>query len=65
MLVLTVKEGKSLIIEAGDDVIDVKILSVNGRQVRVGVDAPRHIAVDREEIYNRKKTGGRSHGKRR
>jgi len=39
------------------------VLHVAGEQVRVGVAAPRHIVVDREEVYERKKAGGWSREK--
>ena len=52
MLILTRRVGESLMI--GDEVT-VTLLSVKGNQVRVGVNAPRHIAVHREEIYERLK----------
>jgi len=50
MLILTRRVGESLMI--GDDV-NVTVLGVKGNQVRIGVNAPRDVAVHREEIYQR------------
>lgn len=50
MLILTRRIGESLRI--GDDV-SLMVLGVQGNQVRIGVDAPKHISVHREEIYRR------------
>lgn len=50
MLVLTRKLGES--IRIGDNVI-VKIVDLDGRHVKLGIEAPRSIAVNREEIYER------------
>lgn len=48
MLVFTRKPGQGLMI--GDDV-EIRILSVGGEQVRVGINAPRRIPVHRHEVY--------------
>ncbi|MFN7017044.1 MAG: carbon storage regulator CsrA [Fimbriimonadales bacterium] len=48
MLVLTRKVNQSIMI--GDD-IEVIVLEVRGEQVRLGIKAPRSVAVHRREIY--------------
>ncbi len=50
MLVLTRKLGES--IRIGDTII-VKIVDLDGHHVKLGIDAPKSIAVNREEIYER------------
>jgi len=52
MLILTRRAGEALRI--GND-IEVMVMAVNGSQVRIGINAPRDIAVDREEIAERKR----------
>lgn len=54
MLVLTRSVGERLIINNGE--IKLNVLEVKGNQVRIGIDAPRHITVHREEIYDRIKS---------
>jgi len=50
MLVLSRKPGESVTI--GDEV-RITVLSISGKQVRIGIEAPSDIAVHREEIYNK------------
>jgi carbon storage regulator len=50
MLILTRRPGETIII--GDNV-KVTMLSVAGKQIRIGIDAPRDVTVHREEIYDR------------
>ncbi len=54
MLILTRRVGESLMV--GDD-ITITVLGVKGNQVRIGVNAPKDVAVHREEIYNRIQEG--------
>ncbi|MDD5341867.1 MAG: carbon storage regulator CsrA [Patescibacteria group bacterium] len=61
MLILTRKLGENIRI---GDKIKVTILDIKGGQVKLGIDAPPHVAVHREEIYerireeNRRASGG-------
>lgn len=48
MLVLSRKPGESLLIGGG---IRIKIVSVRGQQIRVGVEAPDHVRIIREELH--------------
>ena len=55
MLILTRRIGETVTI--GEDVT-VTVLGVKGTQVRIGVNAPRQVAVHREEIFDRIKREG-------
>lgn len=48
MLVLTRKPGETLML--GED-IQVKIVSVDGDQVKIGIEAPRSLKIYRREVY--------------
>lgn len=49
MLVLTRKKGEA--IQIGDQ-IEVKILSIDGDQIKIGINAPQTVEIFRKEIYN-------------
>lgn len=55
MLILSRRVGESVVI--GED-ISITVLRVKGNQVRLGVNAPKSIAVQREELSERIKPGG-------
>lgn len=59
MLILTRRVGEKVMI--GEDV-SVTVLRVKGNQVRLGVDAPKSVSVQREEIFNRMKSEGEERG---
>lgn len=50
-LVLTRRPGETLVIGGN---ITITVVAVKGDQVRLGISAPKDVAVDREEIHQRK-----------
>jgi carbon storage regulator len=50
MLILTRKIGESITI--GDD-IKVHVVEIRGKQVRLGIDAPTHAPIYRQEVYQK------------
>ncbi|WP_066290388.1 carbon storage regulator CsrA [Bacillus sp. FJAT-29937] len=48
MLVLTRKLNEA--IRIGED-IEIKILSIEGEQIKIGIDAPKNIEIHRKEVY--------------
>ena len=54
MLILTRRVGETVMI--GDE-ISVTVLRVKGNQIRLGVNAPKNVSVQREEIFGRARSG--------
>lgn len=50
MLVVTRRVGEALVIMAGDQPIEITMLGVRGRQIRIGAKAPQDIKILRKEI---------------
>jgi len=50
MLILTRRVGETLMV---GDLIRLTVLGVKGNQVRIGINAPKEVAVHREEIWQR------------
>jgi len=61
MLVLTRSVNERLLIGENGEVV-VKVLSVRGNQVRLGIEAPKNVPVHREEIFARIHNGDESAG---
>lgn len=53
MLLLSRSIGERIIIETADGPITITLCETSGSQARLGIDAPRHVAVHREEISQR------------
>ena len=58
MLILTRRIGE--VLRVGDEV-SITVLGIKGNQVRIGIDAPKDVAVHREEIYQRIKNETQPH----
>ena len=58
MLVLTRSIGEKLVINNGE--IRLNVLEVKGNQVRIGIDAPKHITIHREEVFDRINNGDKT-----
>ena len=50
MLILTRRIGEAIMI---GDSIEVRVLELKGNQVRIGIEAPKHVAVHRQEVAER------------
>ena len=59
MLNLTRRPGESIIVDIGNgELITIMVCGVDGNQVNIGVTAPKHIPVDREEVRMRRISEG-------
>jgi carbon storage regulator len=58
MLVLSRKVGEAIVIGGG---IRISVAEINGGRVRLAIDAPRSVRVDREEVHDRVASAGFQH----
>lgn len=61
MLVLSRKQDEKIII---GDSITLMVVSIQGDKVRLGIEAPKHVSIHREEVYRaiQKETEDQNHG---
>lgn len=52
MLVLTRRQGESIVV--GQDIV-ITVLEIKGGQARIGISAPRHVQIHRQEIFEQVK----------
>ncbi len=65
MLILSRRQGESLVITTGNgEQITIKHLTVKGRQVKVGIDAPKTTNIVREEVNTRRRKKERDNNDR-
>jgi len=53
MLILSRKCGERVVVVLNGEAVTIEILKIRGAHVRVGVEAPKHIAVHRKEVWDR------------
>jgi carbon storage regulator len=53
MLVLSRRTDESLVINVGGETVVIRVLKIGNDRVRLGIDAPRHVSVHREEVAKR------------
>ena len=56
-LAITRKVGQSIIIDTGTDKIEIVVKDINGKQVMIGINAPRNFQIDRPEYLAKKALG--------
>lgn len=56
MLVLSRRTGERLVLIMGSQKATIELLAVSGNRAQVGIDAPRHVKVVREEVFDEMKT---------
>lgn len=57
MLILTRRVGETIVLDGGK--IRIMVTQVNGHQVKLGVDAPDGMIIDREEIHEQRTKAGK------
>ena len=54
-LILTRRLGETIVVQTpSGEVVEFTVVGLNGLQVRLAIDAPKHTSIDRREIYQRK-----------
>lgn len=50
MLILTRKAGEAIVI---NDDVTIRLIEIKGGQIKLGIEAPEHVTIHREEVYSR------------
>ena len=56
MLILSRKCGERVVVSLNGESVTIEIMKIRGSQVRVGIQAPLHVAVHREEVWSKMAT---------
>lgn len=51
MLNLTRLPNENIIIQAGGEILTITVVEIRGQRVKLGITAPLHVQIDREEVY--------------
>jgi len=60
MLVLSRREKEAIIIDGN---IKIVVIEMKGNKVKIGIEAPKHVVIDREEVVTAKENGDRNANK--
>lgn len=55
MLVLSRKKNEKIVITCGEEVISLVIVEIRGDKCRVGCEASKNVAIDRQEVFDAKR----------
>lgn len=55
MLVLVRKPGQGIYIQTSDGEIEIRMLSLQGLQIRVGIGAPKSVTIHRDDIIKKER----------
>lgn len=57
MLVLSRKQGETVVVECGGANVEVTVVDVRGDKIRIGFNAPREVVIHRKEVWDKIRAG--------